>query len=112
MSELGWIGFDLDGTLAYYESGDFQRLGPTHIGAPIMPIVRKLLAYHAEGLEVKIMTARADSPSQVVAIKAWSLKHLGFTPDVTNKKDYRMILLYDDRAVAVEPNTGQTKAWR
>lgn len=35
MSDNGWIGVDLDGTLAHY---DHWR-GETHIGPPIAPMV-------------------------------------------------------------------------
>lgn len=40
-------------------------------------------------------------------IKAWCLEHLGQELEVTCSKDYGMILLYDDRAVQIIPNTGR-----
>lgn len=64
------------------------------------------------GQTVKIFTARADEtePNHKAAIRAiqdWCEIHLGKRLEVTNKKDRHMWLLYDDRAVQVEPNTGR-----
>ena len=61
----------------------------------------------AEGRTVKIFTARASSPRQVVAIKEW-LASCGL-PDleVTNVKDLHMIELWDDRCVQVTTNLGE-----
>ena len=66
--------------------------------------VRKWIA---EGRTVKIFTARASSPRQVVAIKEW-LANCGL-PDleVTNVKDLHMIELWDDRCVQVTTNLGE-----
>ena len=50
----GWIGFDLDGTLAKYDGWQ----GIDHIGEPIEAIVRLAKKFHAEGKRVKILTAR------------------------------------------------------
>ena len=50
----GWIGFDLDGTLA--KSDGWKGLD--HIGEPIEAIVRLAKKFHAEGKRVKILTAR------------------------------------------------------
>jgi hypothetical protein len=101
-----YIAFDLDGTLAHYDGW----MGPNHIGAPVEPIVSIARGYLANGVKIKILTARAcdPDPSVVPAIQAWCKEHLGQVVEVTNKKDYAMLLLYDDRAVAVEKNTGRT----
>lgn len=101
-----WVGFDLDGTLAKYDGWK----GPDHIGAPIAPMVQIALKYLAAGFKIKIFTARATDPNPKVvpAIQAWCRIHLGHVVEVTNAKDYSMLLCYDDRAVAVEPNTGRT----
>lgn len=50
----GWIGFDLDGTLAKYDGWN----GIDHIGEPIEPMVSLIKVLHAEGKTVKILTAR------------------------------------------------------
>jgi len=41
----GWIGVDLDGTLAHYEG--FK--GAQHIGEPISPMVERVKRWLAEG---------------------------------------------------------------
>ena len=50
----GWIGVDLDGTLAEYD----KWVSPTHIGKPILRMVKRVQKWLAEGRQVKIMTAR------------------------------------------------------
>ncbi len=99
----GWIGVDLDGTLAVY--GGWK--GPDHIGEPVPAIKELVLKFIDDGKEVKIFTARASIEDQVAVVKEW-LKNNGF-PDleVTNVKDFTMISLYDDRAITVEHNTGK-----
>lgn len=98
----GWIGVDLDGTLALYDGW----AGPEHIGPPIAPMKERVLRWLREGVEVRIFTARASVPDQIPPIKAWLLEN-GF-PDlvVTNVKDFQMIELWDDRCVQVQPNAG------
>lgn len=104
----GWIGVDLDGTLATYAPGDFKRHGPCHIGEPIPRMVARVIGLLNQGETVKIFTARASDPDPEVipAIKAWCLKHLGVELEVTNVKDFEMKTLYDDRAIQVRTNTG------
>jgi hypothetical protein len=103
----GWIGVDLDGTLAEYT----EWVGPHHIGAPIPTMVERVQNWIREGREVRIFTARVDGglPENLVrdTIAAWCLEHLGFRLPVTNVKDYQMVELWDDRAVQVIPNTGR-----
>jgi hypothetical protein len=97
-----WIGVDLDGTLAYYEKWDNGK-----IGKPINRMMFRVKQWLGAGKTVKIMTARADDESEVRKIKLW-LKSNGLPElDVTNKKDFGMIELWDDRAVQVEKNTGR-----
>lgn len=106
----GWIGVDLDGTLAVY---DHWR-GEEHIGEPIAPMVERIKGWLAEGRTVKIFTARVSHPTAAIeivspvraAIYAWCEKHIGRRLEVTNVKDYQMIEQWDDRAVSVETNTG------
>jgi len=105
----GWIGVDLDGTLAHYE----RWIDETHIGAPVPVMVARVKKWLAEGREVRIFTARAfsmagqDLPHVVAAVQAWCVEHIGQALAVTCRKDYAMIELYDDRAVQVVPNTGE-----
>jgi hypothetical protein len=103
----GWIGVDLDGTLAHYEGWNGGK-----VGRPIPAMAERVRNWLAEGREVRIMTARVsgcdeETAEQVKLIQAWTKEHLGATLEVTNKKDFAMIELWDDRAVQVEPNTGR-----
>ena len=102
----GWIGVDLDGTLAYYEGWDGGS-----IGEPIEPMVRRVKKWLKEGKKVKIFTARMhlDDGSQERAIKDWCAEHIGQELEVTCCKDYAMMELWDDRVRQVEKNTGKIK---
>lgn len=100
----GWIGVDLDGTLAEY--GGWR--GPDHIGAPIVPMVNRVKDWLAHGHEIRIFTARIHlTPEAIPVIEAWCLTHLGTVLPVTNVKDFGMVELWDDRAVQVVTNTGR-----
>lgn len=116
----GWIGVDLDGTLAYYDGW----VAVDVIGAPIPAMQKVIMDLLAEGREVKIFTARAARDQECLVtgkfwlkddiirlIQDWSEKHLGQRLDVTATKDYKMIMLFDDRCVAVERNTGRLFSW-
>jgi hypothetical protein len=103
----GWIGVDLDGTLAEYSHFE----GPTIIGKPIPRMVERVKRWLAEGRTVKIFTARVcKGPTDVKlirqAIEVWCAQHIGRKLEVTNEKDWGMVELWDDRAVQVIPNTG------
>lgn len=107
----GWIGVDLDGTLAVYSGWK----GPTNIGAPVPAMLERVKAWLAAGQEVKIFTARVAcfEPYRSEVIKAvheWLESHGLPRLDVTNVKDMLMLELWDDRAVQVEKNTGRDVA--
>lgn len=101
----GWIGVDLDRTLAHYD----HYTGPEP-GEPLMPMVNRVKRWLTEGKDVRIVTARASHPAydlrQKVAIEFWCAKHLGEILPITCIKDYEMLELWDDRAVQMIPNTG------
>lgn len=101
----GWYGVDLDGTLARYDGW----VDKYHIGEPIEPMVKLVKGWLAEGKDVRIFTARANRPEPkvIASIERWCRRHLGAVLPVTCTKDYGMIVLYDDRAVQVECNTGR-----
>ncbi len=109
MSDDGWIGCDLDGTLAHY---DHWR-GPEHIGEPIRPMLDRVRGWIKDGKEVRIFTARAAIPGQAKHVTEWLKQHKlfkkgGLKPiDVTATKDMKMRVLYDDRCRQVETNTGR-----
>jgi hypothetical protein len=118
----GWVGFDLDSTLAKYYPGQYPR-----IGEPIQAVVDLYERVRANGYEVRIVTARVDDrllflyentpegmedyiqedQKQRDLVTQWCKEYLGETPRVTNCKDFDMILLIDDRALQVERNTGR-----
>ncbi len=106
MAENGWIGVDLDGTLAVYDEWE----GVGIIGEPVKVMQDRVLAWLAEGKDVRIMTARVSGDQvamEEAAVKKWCQEHLGRELPVTCCKDYLMGELYDDRAVTVEKNTGK-----
>jgi len=101
---MGWIGVDLDGTLAEYHGW----LDKTVIGTPVKRMVNRVKKWLAEGKDVRIVTARAGGrkPEVLQAITDWCLEHIGQALPITNEKDYDMVELWDDRAVQVITNTG------
>lgn len=101
----GWIGVDLDGTLAHYD----EWRGVEHIGEPIAPMVNRIKAWRSQGIEVRIFTARVFGEGREAAIPhiyEWCRANLGELLPVTCTKDYGMVELWDDRAVQVIPNEG------
>ncbi len=113
ITKNGWIGVDLDGTLAHYD----EWVDISHVGEPIVPMLDRVRSWIAEGREVRIFTARV-SPKSAEAngvslddvkapILAWLFNHVGFHLEITHEKDLSMIQLWDDRCVQVIPNTGR-----
>lgn len=116
----GWIGVDLDGTLAHYEGWK----GIDHIGEPIPAMVDRVQEWLTEKKDVRIFTARvsglyiftANSPQFKEAeralyhVREWCKKHIGVPLPVTAVKDQQMIMLWDDRCTKVETNTGAVVA--
>lgn len=100
--QKGWIGVDLDGTLAQFD----RWRGLEHIGPPIVPMVLRIQNWLEHGFEVRIVTARASVEGGVAPVREW-LQRYGL-PDlpVTCQKDFGMIELWDDRAIQVVPNKG------
>jgi hypothetical protein len=104
MSAAGWVGFDLDGTLAVYDGWK----GVGHIGKPIPAVVAFLKNLRAHGVEVRIFTARCqEGRAAVLVIEQWCLHHLGEILPVTDRKDFNMAFAVDDRVFTVEANTGR-----
>lgn len=105
----GWIGVDLDGTLAHYDG--WKGIG--HIGTPIPKMLERVKQWLAEGKDVRIFTARIsrtglDGELARQRIQQWCVAHIGHLMPITCAKDFGMIELWDDRAVQVVPNTGET----
>lgn len=107
IKDKDWIGVDLDRTLAIRNSGD--PIGS--IGAPIMPMVRRVTRWLSEGKHVRIFTARVsslhdDAEDQRRLVEEWCLRCIGMVLPVTAEKDRHMVELWDDLAVRVLENTG------
>jgi hypothetical protein len=77
------------------------------IGKPT-PLLDRLKKDIENGKEVKIFTARASWPGQKELISSW-LAETGVVAEleITDRKDFRMSLCYDDRSRQVIPNTGE-----
>lgn len=105
-----WVGVDLDGTLAEYKH---MVVWDGSIGPPVPQMVERVKALRAQGIEVRILTARvASDDARLVAgqrrlVEAWCREHLGEVLAVTAQKDYDMVVLFDDRAVRIVENTGR-----
>ena len=109
----GWIGVDLDGTLAHYNGWK----GIEHIGEPVPAMLGRVLRWIELGVPVKIFTARVWSDGSVTRerdvylatkyIHDWCLKNIGVALPVTCQKDFGMVALWDDRAVRVGMKTGK-----
>jgi len=121
MTISGWLGVDLDGTLAKYGGA----WGNGEIGEPIPLMVEKVKEKLEEGVKVKIFTARVCvaphlhseesnasatqefADEQRAKIEKWCERHLGQKLEVTAQKDFLCIEIWDDRAVRVIMNTGR-----
>jgi hypothetical protein len=104
----GWIGVDLDGTLAEYHGWQ----GIYHVGKPVPLMLERVKEWLQRGYVVKIFTARVciaepDRSVVISIIQDWCETHGLPRLEVTNVKDFGMIELWDDRAIRVEVNTGR-----
>lgn len=116
----GWIGVDLDGTLAIYNGWKPDD----SIGEPIPLMIERVKGWIKEDKKVKIVTARvcisneysleseksatvSFSLTQTKLIRKWCKEHIGRVLPVTCQKDFNMIELWDDRVVRVKTNTGE-----
>lgn len=111
-----WVGMDLDSTLMYHEDEQGHEFGE-----PILKMADIVHGYLRLGIAVRIFTARAypwesstvarfkqeHYETDILPIKAWCKKVFGVELPVTCMKTPHMIELYDDRAIAVEKNTGE-----
>ena len=108
MAGKGWIGVDADKTLFEYDSGSFRI---DVFGRPIPLMVARIRMHLEDDEEVRLFTARVDDPEwEPKGRAAWeqiSQYLFGQVLKATNVKDYEMVLLYDDKAVQVIPNTGE-----
>lgn len=122
-SSAGWIGVDLDGTLAEWGPGFNEDV--RQIGRPIPLMVSRVKDLLARGTDVRIFTARVgpttDAECQLVGcrdramfvacqrtlIEAWCQEYLGCVLPITATKDFHMIECWDDRCRQIFPNEGR-----
>jgi len=102
VSASGWIGVDFDGTLSEYHGFVPGR----RFGDPIPLMLERVKGWLAAGVEVRIVTARAADPDEARSVQDWCERHGLPRLPVTDRKDYAMVELWDDRAIQVIPNTG------
>lgn len=134
-AEGGWIGVDFDGTMFTYD----KWVGWNVFGKPIKPMIDRIHDWLNAGIEVRVVTARIGLPDSFDHLDqpVYSARRMTkcrvtgiYFSDrmmeleiqkhclinglsrlrVQCYKDVNMITLYDDRAVQVIPNTGQTLA--
>jgi hypothetical protein len=113
----GWIGVDLDGTLAEYHGWAGEEDPHGGIGAPVPAMLARVKRWLEEGKEVRIFTARVAhdhtaeslmrSTRQAAYITAYCMRYVGQALPITCQKDMSMLELWDDRCVQVLPNTGE-----
>jgi phosphoribosylamine-glycine ligase len=102
----GWLGVDLDGTLATYGGWSDD------IGEPIPRMIQRVKRWLADDKEVRILTARGSAGSmserytQLIKVYDWVKENIGESLEVTDRKDYKMSRLYDDRVVQIVANEG------
>jgi hypothetical protein len=99
----GWIGVDLDATVALYDGWK----GKEHIGEPIPFMIERIKEKMDQGYEIRIFTARASQEDQIPFVEAWCEKHIGKKLVVTCCKDFACEEIWDDRAKQVVPNSGR-----
>jgi hypothetical protein len=110
----GWVGVDLDGTLAEWT----DQTSAIYIGPPVPAMVDRVKRWMDAGRKIKIVTARMgagkdgiDLDVQEQVIRTWLNKHIGSRYsnmiEITNQKDMGMLALWDDMAVTVERNSGR-----
>jgi hypothetical protein len=116
--ENGWIGIDLDGTLADDPPG-MMRGKATDIGPPLRPMIDIVRRLVQDGWDVRVFTARVSEPTHlntpvediVQAIWEWTEEHIGKRLPVTNIKSHGLIVFLDDRALNAIRNRGITDTY-
>jgi hypothetical protein len=115
------IGVDFDGTLVKYTGWK----GDDNIGEIVPLMAHRVHKWLKEGIEVRIVTARAykyemavlmgESPEicteifqkTIVPIIEWGKLHFhGYEFIVTSMKSPNMVEIWDDRAISVKSNVG------
>lgn len=103
-----WVGFDLDGTLSD-DTDRKKRINKSEIGPPVQNIIDLAKALIENGIEVRCLTARANTPEMVPYVRKWLDEQGLFSMSITGMKDLNMALLLDDKARQVVRSTGEIK---
>lgn len=102
-AKKGWIGFDLDNTLA--TDTPFRR-DDSLIGYPKDGMVKVARELIENGEDVRIFTARAYKMDTLtkIAIENWCLIHLGKILPIQAHKDHDLLYFFDDKAQPLGPH--------
>ena len=107
---------DLDGTLAKHLDVPYKgtKEWEYEIGSPIAATVNLIKELLAEDFDVWIFTARAHpwqgekhQRKAIQHIEEWCKEHIGVKLPVTATKNPLCVAYLDDRAIAIEHNTGK-----
>lgn len=99
----GWIGVELDGTLAMCTPPQSMDM----IGEPVAKMRMRVQQWLMVGIDVRLFTARAADEQQIPLIEAWLKEHRLAGMKITNQKDFSMAQFWDDRAIHVVSNRGE-----
>jgi hypothetical protein len=99
------IAVDLDKTLAEYAGWKGRH---TPIGKPIPKMMDKVKKAISSGDKVVIFTARAKTLSDMAEIRGWLKENDLPSLEITNIKRPEFDEMWDDKAVEIVPNTGET----
>ena len=118
------IAVDFDGTLVKWPMempsvfDPDLKFDPSLVGETVELMANRVKEWLRQGHEVVIFTARVYDPKQAeiarVAIEKWCMDTLGKVLEVTCIKDHHIDVIYDDKAVTVEKDTGRilTMGWK
>jgi len=100
---VGWIGVELDGTLAHYDIHQEAN----HIGKPVEKMIKRVQQWLMVEADVRLFTARAADPQMLPVIEAWLKTHRLEKMKITCEKDFSMSQFWDDRGIHVICNRGE-----
>jgi len=105
----GWIGVELDGTLAHYALHSHQQQSLA-IGAPVEKMYKRVQQWLMMDIDVRLFTARAADPRMDLVIAAWLKEHQLEKLKVTCEKNFAMAQFWDDCGIHVVSNNGEVAA--
>lgn len=103
------LAIDLDGTLIPYSHENYHHL---YFPDPVPAMAERVVRWIEEGHEVVIFTSRLafkniDRARFELELAVWSKRHFGKELTATCIKEPSFKEIWDDRAVAVEQDTGR-----